>query len=215
MDYLNYIEHSILKPNDTFSKIEDSLKSGIKFKYIVVQPYFVQKTYDLVKELNLDTKVVTVVGFPLGYNLKKSKVEETKLAISNGATEIDVVINNLMVATGDYKSVKEELLEIRKVCGGNILKVILETSLQTRETIAKLTEILCECNVDFVKTSTGFIGDGAKLDDIKFLKENFGDRIKIKASGGIKTREQVDEFIKAGALRIGTSSGISIIKKGE
>lgn len=211
----SHLEHTLLKPNAVISNSvlekEISFVAENEISNIVLPPFYVEAAVNVVKKLNLDVCVCAVIGFPLGYCTKETKVFEMKEAIKFGATEIDLVLNNTLVAQERYSEILDEFKTFRSESNGVTLKMIIETSLLDEEKILKITEMLVEAKFDYVKTSTGFIGDGAQLSHVKAIKNRFKDEIKIKASGGIRTLADTEEFIKAGASRIGTSSAQIIL----
>lgn len=213
MDISNYIEHTILKADTSSSDIKQKCNEAKKYKFygVCVPPFFVKVAVDELKDFK--TKVVTVVGFPLGYTSTLSKIQEAKEAIQMGASEIDMVINIAALKDKQYSSVLED---VKSVCEfvhskNSILKVIIETALLNLEEKVKAIDICKEANVDFVKTSTGFSESGAKIEDIVLMRKNLPKKIRIKASGGIKTKEQAIALIKSGADRLGTSSSIELL----
>ncbi|NOR45829.1 MAG: deoxyribose-phosphate aldolase [Candidatus Delongbacteria bacterium] len=211
MQLNSYLEHTILKQGLTKKDIEESVKLCLDndIPTLVVSPSMLTLTSDIISTNALS--ICTVIGFPLGYNSFSVKLYEIQDAIYNGANEIDLVIDNALVTNEDWKGLNLEFAAYRKACSSRILKVIIETSLLNVQQIINITTLLVENNIDFVKTSTGFVGEGAKLEHIALIKETFKDQIKIKASGGIRDKETVEKFIEAGADRIGTSSTLSII----
>ena len=221
MNLNKYIEHTLLKQDATKVEVIKLLDEAIKnsFLGVCVNPVNVKLASEYLKET--DIKVVTVVGFPLGQTTTESKVLETIDAIKNGADEIDMVLNSGKLKDGEFDYIVEEISKIKKACQGKALKVILETDLLTKEEIKTASELCMKGGADFVKTSTGFVknGVGAKVEDVAIMKANISDDMFVKASGGIKTLENVESLVAAGAGRIGASSGIDIIteynKKGE
>ncbi|WP_461828708.1 deoxyribose-phosphate aldolase [Aquifex sp.] len=205
------IDNAALKPFLTEEQVVkvamDSEELGIYA--ICVNPYHVR----LVSENTNRIKVCSVVGFPLGLNKTSVKLMECEEALGDGAEELDVVINISALKSGHYDYVLKELKELRKITEGYILKIIIETCYLTEEEKVKATELCVEAGADFVKTSTGFGDGGATLEDVKLLRKVTRGRIKIKASGGIKTLQEALTFIEAGAERIGTSRGIEIVKE--
>ena len=157
--------------------------------------------------------ICTVIGFPLGKDKTEIKVEEAKLAVQDGATELDMVINVAKLKEGELLYVKSEIEKIIEVANGNVVKVIIESGLLTDEEIKTATQIVCEAGADFVKTCTGFTGGVATESAVKIMKANLSGKTLIKASGGIKTYEDAVKFIELGASRIGTSSGVEIMNK--
>lgn len=214
MNINEYIEHTLLKQNATkqdLIKIFDEAKQ-YKFKGVCVNPQNVSFAFEHLK--NSGVKIVTVVGFPLGATLPEVKAFEAKKAIELGADEIDMVLSVQAIKDKDYEYVLNDIKTVKKAIGEHILKVIIETDLLEKEEIVKACEIIKEAGADFAKTSTGFVknGVGAKVEDIKLMhKTLLGSNVKIKASGGIKTKEQALQLIEAGAIRLGTSSGVQLI----
>ena len=214
MNYSNYIDHTLLKADATEKDIKKLCKEAKEHEFfsVCVNPCFVKYAKRNLK--GSVVKVCTVIGFPLGANGIKVKLFEAKRAIADGADEIDVVMNIGKFKEKKYKYVEKELSKIVALCNKKVLvKVIIETCYLSREEILKACHLVYECGVDYVKTSTGFGTSGAQLDDVKAMKEICKDKLKIKASGGIKTLEQLEQFILAGAERIGTSNGVHIIKE--
>ena len=211
-DINKYLEHTVLKQGITESLIRDNFELCTLFKIptFVIPPSMVK----FASSLRFDNKVsiCTVIGFPLGYNTHKTKIFEISDAIEKGADELDLVINNSIIKEAAWDRFDAEISEYRKVCRGKVFKIIVETSIITRNELDRIAQILVNNGIDFIKTSTGMVGEGAKIDDIKFLKDCYGGKIKIKASGGIKNKDQVLEFIEAGADRIGTSSAKQILE---
>jgi len=206
------IDHTLLKQDATFEQI-DTLCAEAKtynFMSVCIQPHFV--SYAFSKLRDTDVKVCTVIGFPLGQNHKETKVFETTKAIKEGAEEIDMVLNLSLLKAKKYHELYLEISEIKHACQGKILKVILETCLLSKEEIIKACEIAKEAKADFVKTSTGFSTGGATVDDVALMKSVVKDAAKVKASGGVRSLEDLQAMVKAGASRIGTSSGVKIIQ---
>lgn len=213
MDINNYIDHTLLKSDATREEIEDICDEAMayKFKAVCVNSSWTSLVFEKLKYV--DVEVCTVVGFPLGAMSKETKIFEAKDAIKNGASEIDMVLNIGKLKDKEYEYVEDEIRKVKEVIGKDtILKVIIETSLLDDEEKKIACEIIENAGADFVKTSTGFSTSGAKVEDIKLIREVVKDRLKIKASGGIKTYEEAVEMINAGADRIGTSNGVKIIK---
>lgn len=212
MDINKYIDHTNLKAFAEKKDIEKLCDEAIKYNFasVCVNPYYVSLANELL--VRSDVKVCTVVGFPLGQNTKEVKIYETKTAIDNGADEIDMVINIAALKDKYYDYVKDEIRLIKEVVQDKILKVIIETCYLDKEEIVIMTNICSELGVDFIKTSTGFGSDGAKIDDIKLINENRKNKLQIKASGGIKTHNEAINFINNGVTRIGTSNGIKIVE---
>ncbi len=211
-----FIEQTILKPQTVDSDI-DKLVAEAKehgFVGICVPPFWVKKAKREIGDANI--QLVTVVGFPLGYNMTETKVFETEQAIQNGADEIDVVWSTTSFKTG-MNWPKIELAKLASLCHEHerILKVIIETAYLSDEEIIDACKICADSGVDYVKTSTGFAAEGAQIRHIKLMRENLPSNVGIKASGGIKSYAQAIAMIEAGADRIGTSSGVEIVKEAQ
>ncbi|CAM9109689.1 deoxyribose-phosphate aldolase [Mycoplasma marinum] len=211
MDKAKYIDHTYLKAEGTSKHIDKIIEEAKEygFKTICVNSSWVK--YAKKKLEGSEVGITSVVGFPLGAMATQAKVFETKLAIDHGANEIDMVINIGRLKDGQFDYVLNEIKDIKKTCGSHVLKVIIETALLTEEEKIKATEIVVASGADFVKTSTGFSYHGATPADVKLMKKVVGDKILIKAAGGVKTPADLDEMISIGASRIGTSSGVKLI----
>lgn len=213
MNYSKFIDHTNLKQDASINDIKTLCEEAIKFDFmsVCINPCFVKYAHDVL--LDSEVKVCTVIGFPLGANTTKTKVYETRQALKDGADEIDMVINVSALKDKKYDYVKNEISKIKKVCKNKILKVILETCLLTDEEIVKACELSLEAKADFVKTSTGFSKGGATVEAVALMRKTVGDKCGVKASGGIKTFEDMQKMIDAGASRIGTSSGVKLLEK--
>ncbi len=211
MELNSYIDHTNLKKDALIEDIEKLCEEAMKYHFasVCVYPYFVKAVSEYLKGSNIE--ICTVVGFPNGMNTTNVKVYEAIDAIENGATEIDMVINISALKNKEYDYIKNEIEEIRDAIGGKTLKVIIETCLLTDEEIVKMTEICNDTFVNFIKTSTGFDKEGAKVEDIELINKHKGAVLEIKASGGIRDIETAEAMIKAGATRIGTSSGVKLM----
>ena len=216
MENINrHIEHTLLKQDakyEDFIKLFDEAKK-YNFLGVCVNPLYIK----LAKEqlAGTDVKIVTVVGFPLGANKSDVKAYETKLAIEDGADEIDMVINVTALKNKEYDYVKYDIETVKVFCKDKPLKVILETDLLDKEEIKKACEICIEAKADFVKTSTGFVkgGVGAKAEDVELMYKTVSPYgIKVKASGGIRDKETAIKMLESGAERLGTSSGVKIME---
>lgn len=212
MDYAKFIDHTFLKQDATKNDIDKLIAEAIKwgFKTICVNSSWVSYAKEKLKNTNIG--ITSVVGFPLGAMSSKAKAFEASVAISDGADEIDMVINIGRHKGGDFDFVLNDIKEVKNACKNNVLKVIIETALLTNEEARKATEITLISGADFVKTSTGFSTRGATFDDIKMMKEIVGDKIGIKAAGGVKTFDDMQKMISLGATRIGTSSGVKLLE---
>lgn len=211
MDYNKFIDHTALKPDVTPEAIvtlcEEAKKYG--FASVCINPGFIRLAARELK--GTDVKVCTVIGFPLGATLTNVKVYETSEAVFEGAQEIDMVINVSQLKAKDYNYILREITEIKSACHGRLLKVIIETCLLTDEEKVKACQLAVEGGADFVKTSTGFSTGGATVHDVALMRKTVGPNIGVKASGGIRSHEEMVAMIEAGASRIGTSAGPKII----
>ncbi|WP_461247993.1 deoxyribose-phosphate aldolase [Treponema sp. R6D11] len=209
---LKRIDHTLLKMTASWEEIKTLCNEAVKFKTasVCVPPSYVKSIHNEFKSLN----ICTVIGFPLGYSITAAKVLEAERAILSGANEIDMVINVGDVKNGSFDFVLEEIRLIKKTCGEKILKVIIETCYLTEDEKIRLCKIVTEAGADFIKTSTGFGTAGATLADVELFKKHIGAGVKIKAAGGVKTREDLEAFINAGAERIGTSSAVKLLAGG-
>lgn len=210
----NYIENTLLSPDADDEKLEKFFEISKEYEVlgVCINPVHVKKAKKFFKSTN--TKIVTVVGFPLGANLSETKALEAQKAIEDGADEIDMVLNIGSLKSKDYDFVKKDIKTVKTASEDKILKVIIETDLLTKEEIKKACELCIDAHADFVKTSTGFVknGIGAKAEDIKLMSEIVKPHgLRVKASGGIKTLKQAMALIEAGADRLGTSSGKAIL----
>jgi deoxyribose-phosphate aldolase len=178
---------------------------------VCIPPAYVKPVF---AEFGKGLVICTVIGFPLGYTYTSVKVNETGVALENGANEIDMVINLGDVKNGNYDLVLDEIKSIKKLCGEKILKVIIETCYLNEEEKIRLCGIVTAAGADFIKTSTGFGTSGAAIADVKLFRQHIGPGVKVKAAGGIKTREDLEAFIQAGADRIGTSSAVKLLSVG-
>ncbi len=205
----SYIDHTLLKPVATKAdilKLCDEAKQ-YHFASVCVNPCWVPLCAEVLKGSGVN--VCTVIGFPLGANTSEIKAQEAALAIKQGATEVDMVINIGALKEGNTDYVYQDILAVRKASEGKILKVIIETSYLTDEEKKTVCKLAAKAGADFVKTSTGFSSAGAKAEDVKLMKEASG--IKVKASGGVRTKEDALKMLEAGASRLGASAGIQIV----
>ena len=215
MQLNQFIDHTLLKPTATPKDIENLCKEAIAHQFIAVciPPSYLKNAKSVLKDSNV--KLATVIGFPLGAMTTNAKVFEAKDALANGADEIDMVINIGMLKSGEAKYIEKEIAEIKKAIGSKILKVIIETCYLTNAEKEAACKAALNANADFVKTSTGFGTAGATFEDVKLMKKIAGDKMQIKASGGIKDRETAIKYIELGVSRLGTSSGIKLVTSEE
>lgn len=213
MEIAKYIDHTLLKADAQKGQIEELCKEAKEYGFasVCVNPTWVALSSELLK--GTDVKVCTVIGFPLGATTSETKAFETKNAIENGATEVDMVINIGALKSGDTKLVEDDIRAVVEAAKGKALtKVIIETSLLTEEEKVTAIELSVKAGADFVKTSTGFSTGGATVEDIRLMRKTVGPNIGVKASGGVRNAEDANNMIEAGATRIGASSGIAIVK---
>ena len=205
------IDHTNLRPDALHSDIEILCKEAIQYKFasVCINPVYVSYAKSILKDEN--PKVCSVVGFPLGADSEEMKYAEARFLIFQGVDEIDMVMNIAFLKERKLDLVKNEIKKVVEAADGNCVKVIIETSLLSQDEKALACNIVMESGAAFVKTSTGFSSSGATLEDVRLIKKLVGDRVGIKASGGIKTKNEALKLIEAGATRIGTSRGVEII----
>ena len=208
-EILNKVDHTLLKPTATKADISKLCEEAIKFNTasVCIPASFLSYAHNKYPNLNL----CTVIGFPLGYSTLETKIFETKKAIEDGANEIDMVINQGYVKDKEYDLLTNEIIEIKKACNKHILKVIVETCNLTNEEKIDICKCVSKAKADYIKTSTGFGSSGASLEDVELFKKYISNDVKIKAAGGIRTKEDMEAFIKAGVSRIGCSSAIKAL----
>ena len=208
---LNKVDHTLLTQTATWNDIKQILDDAIQYKTAsaCIPPSYVKQAVEYV---NKKLAICTVIGFPNGYNTTEVKVFETQNAIKNGADEIDMVVNIGHIKDGKYDEIEQEIKEIKKACNDKILKVIIETCLLTEDEKIKMCKVVTDAGADFIKTSTGFSTSGATFDDVKLMKNNIGENVKVKAAGGISSIDDAKDFIKLGADRLGTSRIIKLVK---
>ena len=205
------IDHTNLRPDALHSDIEILCKEAIQYKFasVCINPVYVSYAKSILKDEN--PKVCSVVGFPLGADSEEMKYAEARFLIFQGVDEIDMVMNIAFLKERKLDLVKNETKKVVEAADGNCVKVIIETSLLNQDEKVLACNIVMESGAAFVKTSTGFSSPGATLEDVRLIKKVVGDRVGIKASGGIKTKNEALKLIEAGATRIGTSRGVEII----
>ncbi|WKY44303.1 deoxyribose-phosphate aldolase [Eubacteriaceae bacterium ES2] len=210
-EILSHIDHTLLKPFATWTDIQEICKDAIEYQTasVCIPAAFIERikeTYG--QQLN----ICTVIGFPLGYSTTETKVFEAKDAIAKGAKEIDMVINIGQLKDGNDDYVLDEIKQIKKAVGDNVLKVIVETCFLTEDEKVRVCKLVTKAGADYIKTSTGFGTGGATLADILLFKKNIGPDVKMKAAGGVKSVDDLIAFIEAGCDRIGTSSAVKMLK---
>lgn len=210
-EILKHVDHTLLKPSSTWEQIKQICEDAIAYDTasICIPPSFVKRIHETYGE---GLNICTVIGFPLGYNTTETKVNEAKTAVMEGAGEIDMVINIGALKDGDDSLVQAEIHQIKEAVGTKILKVIVETCYLSQDEKVKICKLVTAAGADYIKTSTGFGSAGATMADILLFKENIGPEVKIKAAGGIKTKQDMIDFLEAGCERLGTSSAINILK---
>jgi deoxyribose-phosphate aldolase len=201
---LAHIDHTVLKPDTTWAQVSQICEEALRYHTasVCIPSYFVAKAREAYPAL----KICTVIGFPIGYTPAAAKAAETAAAVENGADEIDMVINVSALKDGEDAVVLEEIKAVRKACAGKILKVIVETCYLSEDEKIRVCKLVTDGGADYIKTSTGFGTAGAVLEDIALFKAHIGQNVKIKAAGGIRTREQMEAFLNAGCDRIGCSA---------
>ena len=206
-----FIDHTLLSADATLLQIHKLCEEAIAYKFatVCINPSYVSAATQSLK--GSDVKVCTVVGFPLGATSTKSKVEEAKQAIEDGASEIDMVLHQGQLKSKEFQYVENDIRAVKKGIGTHTLKVILEICNLTDEEIAEACQIAERAGADFVKTSTGFGSHGATLKAVQIMKENISNQVQIKASGGIRDSNTAQQYIDMGVTRIGVSSGIAIV----
>ncbi|MFZ4796823.1 MAG: deoxyribose-phosphate aldolase [Bacteroidia bacterium] len=217
MELAKHIEHTNLKPDCTKEEIIQLCNEAITngFYGVCVSPYYVQLAKKTLGKKAI--KIITVAGFPLGYATVGAKVEEAKKAIISGADEIDMVMNIAAFKSGDMQTVQNDIQSVVTVCHlqNKKVKVIIETAYLNEDEIIRACKVCEDCEVDFVKTSTGYANKGADVKSVKIMRANLSSKIKIKAAGGIKTRKQALDLLAAGADVLGCSNSIKIIEENE
>ncbi|MBR6163623.1 deoxyribose-phosphate aldolase [bacterium] len=215
MELRQYIEHTLLKPDAKKEELDKLFEEAKKYGFLGVCVNPINVEYAKKQLEGSGVKIVTVVGFPLGASLSGIKAFEAKRAIEQGADEVDMVICVQALKNKDYKYVLNDIKSVKSACGQTPLKVIIETDLLEKDEIKKACQLIIDAKADFAKTSTGFVknGVGAKVEDVEIMAQVLkGSKVKIKASGGIKDREKAEKLIQAGAVRLGTSSGVKLVE---
>lgn len=213
MNYNKMIDHTVLKADTSLETVKRICDEAMEYGFasVCINPCHVAYCADYLKDS--DVNVCTVIGFPLGANTSAVKAFETKDAIANGADEIDMVMNIGALKDKNYDLVRDDVKAVVEAANGTLVKVILETCLLTEDEIKKACELCVEAKADYVKTSTGFSTRGATIEDVRIMKEAVHGKAKVKAAGGVRTPEDMVKIVAAGADRIGTSAGCSLVKK--
>ncbi len=208
---LSACDHTLLGQTATWEQMKKICDEGMRYKTasVCIPPSYVAQAKAYVGD---NLKICTVIGFPNGYNTTAVKVFETKDAIANGADEIDMVINIGALKDGRDTQVCDEIKQIKAACGDKILKVIIETCLLTQEEKLRMCKIVTDAGADYIKTSTGFSTAGATLDDVKLMRANVGEKVLVKAAGGISGIEDAQNFLDNGAARLGTSRVVKAVQ---
>lgn len=214
-DIARMIDHTLLAPNASSEDIRRLCREAAEndFASVCIQPCYVPLAAECLKGSR--AKVCTVIGFPLGVNCTEIKAAEAAKAVADGADEVDMVLNRSLVADGRWDEVQKDIEAVVAAAKGRLVKVILEATELQPDVLAEAARTAVAAGADFVKTSTGFVGGGARVEDIRIMKEAIGDRAQIKASGGIHSYDEAMAMVAAGATRIGASAGLAILAGAE
>lgn len=211
-----YFEHTILKPDTTHEEVERVCREALQYHFagVCVPPYFLEQAADLLQDSEVE--LVTVIGFPYGYNSTMSKFEEVEDAMQNGALHLDVVINIAAVKNQNWDHIETELATLTRLAHSEdrLIKVIAESGMMSEVELDLIIRVANEVGIDYLKTSTGMNGTGATVEAVEQMRKGLNSSIRIKASGGIRTRETALEMIRAGADRIGASASVAIMQEG-
>ena len=210
-EILKHIDHTQLKAFAKWEDIEKLCDEAVEYQTasVCIPPTYIKRVHDKYQD---KINICTVVGFPLGYSVTSAKVAEVEQALRDGCNEIDMVVNISDVKNGDYDKVEEEIRTLKKACGNHILKVIIETCYLTEDEKIAMCKAVTNAGADYIKTSTGFGTGGATIEDIRLFKEHIGPNVKMKAAGGVKSKDDLIMFLEAGCDRIGTSSAVGLLK---
>lgn len=210
-EILKHIDHTQLKAFAKWEDIEKLCDEAVEYQTasVCIPPAYIKRVHDKYQD---KINICTVVGFPLGYSVTSAKVAEVEQALKDGCNEIDMVVNISDVKNGDYDKVEEEIRTLKKACGNHILKVIIETCYLTEDEKIAMCKAVTNAGADYIKTSTGFGTGGATIEDIRLFKEHIGPNVKMKAAGGVKSKDDLIMFLEAGCDRIGTSSAVGFLK---
>lgn len=206
-EILKHVDYTQLKAFATWEDIEKLCEEAIEYgtASVCVPPCYIRRIHEKFGE---KINICTVVGFPLGYSVTAAKAAETRQALEDGASEIDMVVNISDVKNGDYEAVEKEIAALKEIVGEKVLKVIIETCYLTEKEKIAMCEAVTKAGADYIKTSTGFGSAGAKMEDVLLFREHIGENVKIKAAGGIRTAKDMEAFLEAGCDRIGSSSAL-------
>ena len=209
---LSHVDHTLLKQEARWEDIQKIVEEGIHYgcASVCIPPSYVKQAAEYAQG---KVKVCTVIGFPNGYNTTAVKCFEARNAVDSGADEIDMVVNLGWVKDGLYGQVLEEIRSVKFSCGEHVLKVIIETCLLTQEEKERLCQVVSESGADYIKTSTGFSTGGATREDVALLREHTAPQVKVKAAGGISSKEDAEDFLALGADRLGTSRLVKLAQK--
>ena len=210
-EILKHIDHTQLKAFAKWEDIEKLCDEAVEYQTasVCIPPAYIKRVHDKYQD---KINICTVVGFPLGYSVTSAKVAEVEQALKDGCNEIDMVVNISDVKNGDYDKAEEEIRTLKKACGNHILKVIIETCYLTEDEKIAMCKAVTNAGADYIKTSTGFGTVGATIEDIRLFKQHIGPDVKMKAAGGVKSKDDLIMFLEAGCDRIGTSSAVGLLK---
>ena len=213
-EMLRHVDHTQLKPFATWEDIEKLCGEAIRYQTasVCVPPVYIKR---IAEKYGEQINICTVVGFPLGYSVTEAKKAEIREALADGANEIDMVVNISDVKNHLYDKVEAEIRTLKEACGSHILKVIVETCFLTEEEKIAMCEAVTKAGADYIKTSTGFGTGGATMEDVLLFRKHIGPNVRIKAAGGVKTKEDMEAFLANGCDRSGTSSAVGILNGGE
>lgn len=210
-EILSHVDHTLLKPTATWGQIQDLCQEAIDYQTasVCIPASYVAPVH---KQYGEKVNICTVIGFPLGYDSREAKIRAAEQAVLDGAKEVDMVINIADAKNGEFDKITGEIAAIKQAVGNNILKVIIEACYLTEQEKIQLCRCVTQGGADFIKTSTGFGTGGATHADIKLFKENIGPEVKIKAAGGIRTIEDMKQYLAEGCSRIGASAAVGLLK---
>ena len=208
----SHVDHTLLKATASWDEIKKLCDEAVKIRSasVCIPPSYVKRVSEAYGDrLN----ICTVIGFPLGYSTGEVKAYEAEQAVRDGASEVDMVVNLGDVKNGNFEKITEEISLLKKAAGDNILKVIVETCYLTEDEKIRLCECVTDGGADYIKTSTGFGTAGASIEDIRLFKKHIGPHVKMKASGGIRTKADMEMFLEEGCERLGTSSALKVLEE--